>query len=415
MEGLIDTVEHISEVQKKVSVRIPQALLNEEISAAISRFASKASLKGFRPGKAPKDIVEKLYGPQIRYEAMTKLIDRSFQEVLRKNDYAVVGEPKVDFAPVEGTTEISYTAEFSIYPKPKIKGYEAFEVSVEKREPTEEEISNVIDGLLRNKADVKPIEDRSTIQEGDIVAGEIEVCIDGADAERPEPLIVKLGTGAVPEEVEKALIGKPLEEMIVVESTIPETHQEESLRGKKAIYKVRIQKLYSESLPELNDEFVASLGGEEKTVEDLRASVRKRLDAEYEAQRDADIDRAVVRQLIERNPFELPEKLILDEVKVLARRAKRKEPIEEIRAEFEAEAIERVKAAIVIDSIVEAEKLHATAEDIETHLQGLAASLNISLKEVKGFFEKENRYMELFMDQSRQKGFKFLRERVKIK
>jgi len=415
MEEWIDTVEHISEVEKKVSVKIPQSLLDKEMNAAISRFASKASLKGFRPGKAPKDMVEKLYGPQIRYEAMTKLIDKSFQEVLKKNEYAVVGEPQVDFSPTEGSTEIQYTAQFSIYPKPKISGYDSFEVSVETKEPTEEEISQVVDGILRSKADVKPVEDRNIIQEGDIVAGEIEVGVDGVEAERPEPLIVKLGTGAAPLEVEKALIGKSLEEMITVESKIPDTHQDESLRGKNAIYKVRIQKIYSESLPQLNDEFVVGLGGEDKTVEDLKASARKRLEAEYQAQKDADIDRAVVRQIIERNPFELPNKMIMDEVKVLARRAKRSEPLEEIRGEYEADAIERVKAAIVIDSIVEAEKLHATAEDIEEHLSGLATSLGLSSKEVRNFFEKENRYMELFMDQSRQKGFKFLRERVKLK
>lgn len=414
MEEWTDTVEHISEVEKKVSVKIPQTLLDKEMNAAISRFASKASLKGFRPGKAPKDMVEKLYGPQIRYEAMTKLIDRSFQEVLKKNEYSVVGEPKVDFSPVEGTAEIHYTAQFSIYPKPKITGYDYFEVSVNKKKVTDEEVAQVIDRILQNKADVKPIEGRSVIEEGDIVAGEIEVEIDGAAAERPEPLIIKLGTGSVPAEVEKALIGKPLEEVVIVESMIPETHQDQALRGKKAVYKVRIQKIYSESLPELTDDFVSSLGGEDKTVEDLKATARRRLEAEYQAQIDADIDRAVVRQLIERNPFEIPDKLIMDEVKILAKRAKRNEPLDEIRGEYEADAIERVKAAIVIDSIVEAEKLHATAEDIETHLSELSGSLGIAINEVRGFFEKENRIMELFMDQSRQKGFKFLREKVKI-
>lgn len=417
-----DSLEHVSDIEKKVSVKIPSASIEAAVEKALKKYSTSANLKGFRPGKAPRQMIEKMYGPSIRYEAVTGLVDQTFQEVIKKNSFSVLGEPKVEFSPTDESKEIAYTAQFYVYPKPTITNFDSFNIKATKQIPTKAEIDEVVDRIVQSKATVKPVEGRDTIADGDIVAGEIEIIVEGQESERPEPLIVKLGTKAIPEELEKALIGSKTEQTISVNLVIPEDHRDETLRGKSAEYKATVRSIYAEDKPELTDEFVASLGGDEKTVAELIKSVEERMNKEYEERSFADIDREIVRELIKRNPFIVPPMMIDDEVRAMARKQKvlRKEgsdeefPIEELRSQFAADAEERVKAAIVIDSLLEAEKLHVDSDELNKHMEELSEKLGIGLAEVKKFFQQENRMVELFVDQSRQKVLAFLRAKAKI-
>lgn len=417
-----DSLEHVSDIEKKVSVKIPSSSIEAAVEKALKKYSNNANLKGFRPGKAPRQMIEKMYGPSIRYEAVTGLVDQTFQEVIKKNSFSVLGEPKVEFSPTDESKEIAYTAQFYVYPKPTITNYDSFNVRASKQTATKTEVDEVIERIVQSKATVKPVEGRDTIEANDIVAGEIEIIVEGETSERPEPLIIKLGTKAVPEELEKALIGSKTEQPISVKLVIPDDHRDESIRGKNAEYKATVRSIYAEDKPELNDEFVASLGGDEKTVEELRKTVEDRINKEHEENAHADVDREIVRELIRRNPFIIPPMMIDDEVRAMARKNKnlRKEgsdeenPIEELRSQYGADAEERVKAAIIIDSLLEAEKLHVDAKELDAHMEQLSEKLGIGLPEVKKFFQQENRMVELFVDQSRQKVLAFLRGKAKI-
>jgi len=418
-----DSLEHVSDIEKKVSVKIPSTSVEAAVAKAIKKYANTANMKGFRPGKAPKDMIEKMYGPSIRYEAVTGLVDQSFQEVVKKNSFSVLGEPKVEFSPTDESKEIAYTAQFFIYPRPTITQYDKFTVSAEKQSATEKEVTEVVDRLVQSKATVVPVQGRDVIEASDIVAGEIEIIVEGQAApERPEPLIVKLGTNTIPAELEKALIGSKLDQPISVTAPIPDSHRDESLKGKNAEYKATIRSIYAESIPELTDEFVASLGGDEKTVAELKTAVEARLNKEYEEKAHADVDREIIRELIKRNPFLVPQVLVDDEIRALARKEKslrpegsdEEYPIEELRAKYGTDSEERVKAAIVIDSLLEAEKLHVSQDELNTHMDQLAEKLGIAIAEVRKFFQQEQRMVELYVDQSRQKVLSFLRGKAKI-
>lgn len=238
----------------------------------------------------------------------------------------------------------------------------------------------------------------------------------------PEPLIGQLGDGYIPEPLEKALIGASLDTEISVEATIPESHRDESLRGKKATYKATIRNIYSAEMPELNDEFVESIGGAPKTVQELRDSVRFDLENQYKEQEGLEVEKNIVLELLKRNSFEVPPLLIEEEIKNLAVKrglTQEKDPTkidpESFKTHVGEEAEERVRAAIVLDSLAEKEKLHAVMEDVEQHFSELSDKLQISIDEVKKFFSKDNRYLDLFVDQTRQKTLKFLRSRANIK
>ena len=417
-----ETIEHVSSVEKKIEVSIPKQSIDEAYSKELKKAASKAQIKGFRPGKAPQKIIEQMYGPQARYQAVTQLVDNSFQETVKKNQFSVVGSPKVDFDEAATEEVVKYTATFFVYPKVDVQNYDSFEVTSEKKSVKEEDVDKVIEGILKNKSTVKKVDDRTTIEAKDIVAGEVEIKVEGDSSEtRPEPLIGQLGDGYIPEPLEKALVGAALDTEITIEATIPESHREEALRGKKATYKATIRNIYTAELPALTDEFVESIGGAPKTVQELKDTVKFDLQNQYEEQEGLDIEKNIVIELLKRNSFEVPTVLIDDEIKNLAVKrglTQEKNPanieVEPLREQVGAEAEERVRAAIILDSLAEKEKLHAVMEDVEKHFDELSEKLQISIDEVRKFFAKDNRYLDLFVDQTRQKTLKFLRDRTTI-
>lgn len=413
-------IDDISQVRKQVKVSIPLEFFRGEMKKSLDSVSRKASIKGFRPGKAPQQLIQKMYGERVRLETIDKLVNDSLQEIIKKNSFSLLGDPEVDLKGVEADAPIEYTATFSIFPKPEVSGYDSFEISVEKREALDEEVEAVVQSVLRSKATLARVEDREIIEKGDIVEGEVATTLAGAESEgRSEPFYIKVGEGRVPEAIEDGLVGMKLGETKSIESTLSEQHPDASLKGAGVVYKMTPRSISTEVLPELTDDFVKVLEGPEQTVLELKIAIRTRLDRDYENMAHEEVKSRIIAQLVDAHDFEIPAELVEDEIKSLVAqrnsgKAGDENITDEAREEFTDEGRRRVKAAILIDRIAEKESLHAKSEDIEKHMQEMAAAYGVGIDDVRKFFGKEGRLVGVFIELTRRKVLDFLAERAKV-
>ncbi len=417
------SVEHESETKKQVSVTIPAGAWGSEVESALTRLGQRASIKGFRPGKAPRSMIEKMFGEQARIETINRLVGESLREILRENSFSPLGDPNIEIESLEPGKDLSYKARFSIFPKPEVSDYDTFAVTIKKREPSNDDVEEVIKSVLRSKASLAPVTDREAAAEGDVVEGELMGRVAGQEASgRPEPFYVRLGDHRVPVDVENGITGMKIGETKEIETIISQDHPDENVRGKQAFYTVTVKGISQEILPEISDDFVKSLDGPEQTVLELRMAIRQRLEKDAEEMGREQVKSKIIEHLVAGNEFELPQELVDDELRnLLAQRGlvKAQEAgtldLTPFRERFEAEAVRRVKAAILIDRIAEKESLHAKSEDIDQHMKDTAAAYGVSLDEVRKFYSKEEgRLVGVFIEMTRRNVLNFLSERATV-
>lgn len=416
------SIEDLSEVRKKVSVSISSEKFSDEVKKTMDSLAQKVTIKGFRPGKAPQQVLEKMYGERARLEAVDRIINESFQALMKENSFSLVGDPAIEIQNIELGKPLVYTATFNIFPKPELNSYDHFNVSIEKREATDGDVEQVMRNVLRNKATLRKIEDRNSVIEGDVVEGELYIRVEGRDEEtRPEPFFAKIGEKRIPEIIEEGIVGMEIDETKEIISSIPADHQNEEMRGKAISYTVKVKSISEEVLPELSDGFVKSLEGPEESVLELRMSIRQKLDKDYEDIEREEVKSKVIEELISGHEFEIPQELIDDEIRTLViqrgivqRKNGETVDIEPYREQFRTEALRRVKAAILIDRIAEKESLHAKNEDIEQHLKETAAAYGVGFDEVRKFYAKEGRLVGVFIEMTRRKVLDFLADRATV-
>ncbi len=413
----------IDEVTKQLKVSIPAELVEAEFDVAIVNVGKSAQVKGFRPGKAPRQMVEQLHGSRVRMEVANKLISTSLKDVIKQHKIETIGLPEIDISSFEPGKNIEFTANVSLFPTPEIKGYEAFNVSVLKREVTDAAVEEEIGKFLENHATPRKLEFRNKAQAGDVIEGQAAIWLEGDEPSRPEPLFVKLGEGRLPDEVEQGLIGADIGEVKEFGVTFPEDHNDLKLRGKKANYRIGVNVLHEMIKPELTDDWVKSLNYGPKTVLELRMEVRTGLEKRCAADTDADIQSKILEQLLERNAFKVPQIIIDDQLRSMIVSAGLVDPnkvdvqnlpVESLRENFGKAAADRARGTIIIDSISKKEGLSATEGEMTEAMQKIASGSGHQLEEVKKALVENKRLVGLALDISRDKVLKMLASRAKV-
>jgi len=416
-------VEDIDPVTKQIKVSIPAETVTQEFSSAINDLAARANLKGFRPGKAPRQMVEKLHGPRVRLEVANRLISNTLSKLVKDNSIDMIGSPEIDVASFEPGKEIEYTAQISVFPNPTITGYVKITVAVPKSEVTDADVQNVIDRIVQSKATTKKLEFRTTAQSGDVVDAMLLVELEGEAPSRPEPLVIALGEGKVPSELENGIIGMDIGASKEIETIVPEDNPNKAIAGKKTTYKVTLNGLSERVLPELNDDFVKTLGFGPQTVLELRLETRKQLEEQTAQESKEKVRQAILDVLLEKNDFLVPNVLVDDELRNLLVRngaidPKRVDPekinMEPFRERLGDVARKRVRTAIIVDLIGKKETLKPTDEDITAALTDIAEKNGLPVDEVRKILLSSEQTTGFFVEVSRNKVLEFLQSRAEV-
>ncbi|MBX7139331.1 MAG: trigger factor [Oligoflexia bacterium] len=417
-------LQEIDEVTKKIKIQIPAAQVEKEYKEAMGELAGTVKLKGFRSGKAPLPMVEKIHGSRVRMEVANRLISNTLNQAVGKLKLDLVGVPEIDVSSFEPGKAIEYTANLAIYPSPQIKSYQSFEVSVPKREVGETNIEEAINGLRERAATLKKIELRTSVKAGDVIEAQASITVDGEEPSRPEPLVVKLGEKSLPDEVEKGLEGLEVGEKREISAVIPDDHPNQNMRGKKATYSITLNALYDKVLPEVTDEFAKGLSAGAETVLELRMKVREMLEADFKRESDRDVQTEVLKILLKENEFNVPQAMVDDEMRHMLVRMgvvdaekidPARIPVEAFRDKLGPMALERVRTTIVVDRIAELENLKASEQEIEKAQSDMAESSGISLQEVRKYYTDRNHLVRLALDITRNKVMDLLVSRAKVK
>ncbi|MDD5476515.1 MAG: trigger factor, partial [Syntrophales bacterium] len=301
------TVEELSSVKKKLSFDIPWTDVKRELDSAYEQVAKKAKIKGFRPGKAPRRVLEVHYREDAEGEALTNLISKRYADAIRDNNLAVVAQPEIDQKGFEQDKNFSFTATVEIRPDVEPHDYEGLEVVKEEIEILDADVDARIDKLREMYSTLEPAGDDRAAGDGDFLVIDFDVTVDGVLREEltTKNYTVQIGGGSFMPGFEEPLKGLKKGEEKTIEITFPENYQPADLSGKQGVFKVTVNDVMEKKVPPLDEEFIKNFDAFER-LEDLREAVRKSIVDENSARAETKLRNKIVDALLATHEFEVP-------------------------------------------------------------------------------------------------------------
>ena len=420
-------VEEISSIKKKVSIEIPEDQVAKEVNSFYKDLGKKAKIKGFRPGKVPRNILERYFKDYVKTEVIQKLIQDTYPQALSENDLQPVSSPVIDPGGFEQGKPFQYSAVIEVKPNIPLEGYTGLKIEGKKEEVKDEEVEERLKGLQNLHANLKTISEARSIQAGDYVIVDYEASINGKPLEGGKAIdfTVEVGKGQFIPAVEEKLIGLKLEEEKEIEVSFPEDYGYQKWAGKTAIFHVKIKEIKEKILPPLDDEFAKDLG-DYSSLDELRAKLKGEIEGEKELALKGQLKNQMVDQLLEATPFEVPESLVEEQAKVLVSDTKLRLAAqgvafkdlnvseEKLQEDYRAIAQKQVRTFLVLEKIADREKISATDEEVEDHLKEISEKTHQKLDVVKRYYEKNGLLPEVKAGIIREKILNFLLEKANV-
>ncbi len=394
------TVERV-ENEATLKITAPAAEVNAGYKKAVQKIADQANIPGFRKGKAPRAIIEMHYGKEaVKQEAFEIVANKAYSEALNQEKLIPVSDPKVEESTFEEGKDMELTIKVTLNPEPELGEYKGLHVEKKEVEVTDEQVDAQIKDMMGRDAKMVVAEEGAVIEKGDFAIIDFAGTVDGEPFSGGEgkgyPL--EVGSNSFIPGFEDQLVGLSKGDSTDVEVTFPEDYFVKDLAGKEAIFKVNIQDVKRKELPELNDEYVASKT-EFKTVEDLRANYKERMQKAAEANAKAEYEHELIDLAVANAKFSVPEIMIEDKISQMVEEMKmslesRKMSLDmymqytgldmaKIRENQRPVAEENVKTDLVLDAIAKAEDIQVDMADVDAEIAAISAQHGASPEEVK--------------------------------
>lgn len=407
------TVERVGN-DATLKITLPAEEVNKGFKKAVAKIAGQVNIPGFRKGKAPRNIIEMHYGKEaVKQEAFELVANQCYTEALEQEKLIPVSDPKVEDSVFEENKDMELTIKVTLKPEVKLGDYKELHVEKEAGEVTDEAVEEQVQGLRSRHAKMVEAEEGAVIEKGDFAIIDFAGTVDGEPFSGGEgkgyPL--EVGSNSFIPGFEDQLVGLKKGDSTDVDVTFPEEYFVKELAGKQAIFKVNVQDVKRKELPELTDEYVAA-NSDCKTVEELRASYKERMQKAAENNAQVAYEKALIDLAVANAEFEVPEIMIEDRVTQM---------IDEMRMSLEARkltleqymqysgidmkqlrerqhdaAVENVKTDLVLDAIAKAENIQVSMEDVDSELSAIASQHGATLEDVKKII-KSNGTMGLLL------------------
>ncbi len=381
---------------------------------AVQKIANSANIPGFRKGKAPRNIIEMHYGKDaVKQEAFEILANKAYTAALDEQKLIPVEDPKVEESVFEEGKDMELTVKVTLKPEPELGDYKGLHVDKEEPVVSDDDVNAQLEGLRNRHAKMVVAEDGAVIEKGDFAIIDFAGTVDGEPFSGGEgkgyPL--EVGSNSFIPGFEDQLVGLSKGDSTDVEVTFPEEYFVKELAGKEAVFKVNVQDVKRKELPELNDEYVAA-NSEFKTVEELRADYRARMEKAAAENAKIAYERALVDAAVNNAKFTVPPIMIEDRISQMVEEMKlslesRKMSLdmymqytgltmEQLRENQRAAAEENVKTDLVLDAIAKAEGIQVDMADVDAEIGSIANQHGASVDEVKSII-KNNGTMGLLL------------------
>ena len=309
-------VETLEKSMAKLTIEVSAEEFETALDKAYKKNKNKISLPGFRKGKAPRAMIEKMYGTGVFYEdAANDLIPGAYESAAKESELEIVAQPSIDVTQIEKGKPFIFTATVAVKPEVTLGDYKGIEVEKKTAEVTDEELQVEIDKVRESNSRMITVEDRA-VQDGDITTIDFEGFVDGEPFEggKGENYPLTIGSHSFIDNFEEQLIGKNIGEETEVNVTFPEQYQAEELQGKPAVFKVTIKEIKVKELPELDDDFAQDVS-EFDTVDEYKEDLKKKLLENKEAALKREKEEDVVGKIIENATMEIPDPMVDTQVR----------------------------------------------------------------------------------------------------
>jgi trigger factor len=392
-------VESVSPIERKVTIEVDPERVAQEIELAYTGLGRRVKLRGFRPGKAPRKVLERHFRGEVESEVAEKIVQQTFAEAVRVESIDIVAPPQVSIAEgVAAGKPLRYTARVEVKPKLSPKDYKGLSVTRKPPEVTDDQVAAEITKIQESMAQLVPAEGRFEAQEGDWALIDHEGTVDGKPFEgsNAEGVTVKVAPGAIAEGNLGQLAGRKIGDTIELDEPFAADHRLESLRGKSAHMKVTLKGIKVRQLPQVDDALAKSLGIEGvETLDQLRARIRADLDKREKHRADTELKDALVKAALEKNDFEVPPALIERAIDAMIEGAAERFARSGIdirrlqldyarmRGDLRDQALLQVRGRLLLEAIADAEKLDVTDEDLQAETARISEELGIPLAKVQ--------------------------------
>ena len=417
-------VENLEKNTAKLTIEVPAEKFEEAVQHSYNKNKGKFNIPGFRKGKAPFNMIKKMYGVGVFYEdAVDEVIDASYPDAAKESGLEIVSRPSISIEEIEEGKAFVYTAVVAVKPEVTLGEYKGVEVQKTKSEVTEEDIETEIKRAREKNSRLITVEDRG-IEDGDQVTIDFDGSVDGKRFEggKAEDYPLTIGSHTFIDNFEEQLIGKTTGEECEVNVTFPAEYHVEELKNKPAVFKVKVKEIQRKELPEANDDFASEVSDFD-TMEEYKKDLSEKLHAEkIEAAKTADEDK-VVAKVIENATMEIPDQMVEEQVNGMVNDyARRLESqgisfkqyvditgmtAEKIGEQMKPQAIKRIQTRLVLEAVVKAENIQADDAAVEEQFDKMAADFKMDKEQIKGMFGEEQ-MAQLKEDLAVQKAIDFL-------
>ena len=408
-------VEKLEKNMAKLTIEVSSEEFENAIAKAYKKNKNKISMPGFRKGKAPRAMIEKMYGKGIFYEdAANSIIPDAYADAAKESELEIVAQPEIDVTQIESGKPFIFTATVALKPEVTLGEYKGIEVEKKEVEVTDEEVEAEINKVIESNARMLDIDDRAT-QDGDTVLIDFDGYVDGKQFEggKADDYSLVLGSHSFIDNFEEQLVGKNIGDDVEVNVTFPENYQAEELQGKPAVFKVKIKEIKVKELPELDDDFAQDVSNFD-TIAEYKEDLKKKLTENKEEALKREREEAVIGKIIENAQMDIPEQMVDAQTRQMTQEFAQRLSSQGLSIdqymqftgltpqkmieELKPQALKRIQSRLVLEAVVAAENIETTEEELDKEIENMASMYQMEvdkLKEVIGEEEKKQIGLDL--------------------
>jgi trigger factor len=404
------TVEDRSSVKKVMHIEIPEADVTRELDDAYKTLKKTAKVKGFRPGKTPRGVLERLYKKDVNADVTGKLIQDAYVAALKETELKVVGSPKVEPPELKAGAAYHFDADVEVQPEIADIDYTGLKLKKTLYQASDEEVEVQIQMMQKNLAKREPIDEERPAQDGDFVQVDYEGFKDGKpfeDTQKTENFVIKLGDGHISEDFDKGVIGMNPGDEKEITASFPDDYFNKKLAGHTVDFKVKLNEIRKEVLPEIDDEMAKQLGPF-TTLDEVREKIKENLTQGYDKRIEQELNEQIFSQILEKVEFEVPDVMVEHELNGIIADAERSFSYhnktfeeagisrESLAEKYRETAEKQVRRQLILGRIVQQEKMELADEDLEKGFEEMAATYNQPVDVVKNVYANSGDQLALF-------------------
>jgi trigger factor len=415
----------LSPVQRKVQIELPADQVAGEFSRAYHNLGKRVRVKGFRAGKAPRSVLQGIYGDEIREQVRSQLVEHSLGEVIKDRGLQIVSRPEIDAAELRENGDFSFSAVFEVKPDIDVKNYLDIDVKKARIAVTDDQVDEALKRLQQSHARLEPVTDRTVAERGDFIAVDFAGSVDGKpfSGGKGENYVIEIGAGQALPQFDDALQGAKQGEEKQIKITYPEDYPNRGLAGKTAEFSLVVREIKQKVLPTIDDEF-AKDHGECSSLEELKGVIRQRLESELAQYQQEELKEQILNHLIESHSFEPPASMVERQTRYLLERNGTPSPnspegktaatTEETRKALQARAVRQVQATLLVEKISQLEKIDVEDRDVQERIDKLVRAAGERGKTLRDFYSRPESRADLRTQIAFERTLDFLLQRANV-